>query len=144
MQVYQADLLKDLSEGKEIRSDYVEEVLCATDLALRATKEMIQAICHSVAAMATERHLCLILSVIKEKDKAFFLDAPLSPSDPFGDTVSLVVERFQEAKHQSAVFQMHLPIQVSWGCGLLLVYSLQFSRPSILHCKCLLTMRGHI
>ncbi len=41
--------------------------------------------------MATERHLCLILSVIKEKDKAFLLNAPLSPSGLFGDTVSLVV-----------------------------------------------------
>lgn len=43
MQVYQADLLKNLAEGKEFRSDYIEELFWAIHLALRATKEMAQA-----------------------------------------------------------------------------------------------------
>ncbi len=53
----------------------------AADLSLRVTKKMARAIGRSMAAMkATERHLWLNLSGIKEKDRAFLLDAPISPS----------------------------------------------------------------
>lgn len=91
----------------------------ATDLPLRATKETACAIGRSM--VATERHLLLNLSGIKEKDKTFLLDALLSPPGLFGDAVSLVTERFQEAKKQylclSSVSEVHLSSpQVPRGC----------------------------
>lgn len=44
------------------------------------------------AVVATERHLNL--SGIREKEKTFLLDTPVSPSGLFGDAVSTVVDRF--------------------------------------------------
>ncbi|KAL0151133.1 hypothetical protein M9458_053646 [Cirrhinus mrigala] len=49
-----------------------------------------------------ERHLWLTLSDMKEKDRVFLLDAPLSPSGLFGDSVNSVVDRYQEARKQAA------------------------------------------
>lgn len=65
------------------------------------------------ALVATERHLWLKLSDMKGKDRIFLLDAPLAPSGLFGDTVSTVVERFQEAKKQVAGFHQFLPYRGS-------------------------------
>lgn len=41
MQVYQADLLKEIDEGGEFSADALRELRWATDLSLRATKEMV-------------------------------------------------------------------------------------------------------
>ncbi|KAL0177443.1 hypothetical protein M9458_026337, partial [Cirrhinus mrigala] len=68
------------------------------DLSLRATKETTQAI----------GHLWLTLSDMKEKDRVFLLDAPLSPSGLFGDAINSVVDRYQEARKQAAAFQREL------------------------------------
>ncbi len=110
MQAYQADFLKDLDEGEGPTPGDLAELRRAADLSLRVTKETARAIGRSMAAMvATERHLWLNLSGIKEKDRAFLLDAPISPSGLFGDTVNMVADRFQEAKKQSAAFKQYLP-----------------------------------
>ncbi|XP_048030341.1 uncharacterized protein LOC125257733 [Megalobrama amblycephala] len=61
------------------------------------------------ALVATERHLWLHLSSIKDKDKNFLMDALLAPPGLFGDAVNSVVERFQEANKQAAAFQKLLP-----------------------------------
>ncbi len=51
--------------------------------------ETARAIRRSMAALvATQRHLCLTLSQISEKDKIFLLNAPISPSGLFGDAVN--------------------------------------------------------
>lgn len=110
LQAYQADLLKDLDEGEGPTPEDVAELRKAADLSLRATREAASAIGRSMAAMvATERHLWLNLSGIKEKDRSFLLDAPLSASGLFGDAVNSVVDRFQESRKQSAAFQQYLP-----------------------------------
>ncbi|KAL0148327.1 hypothetical protein M9458_056389 [Cirrhinus mrigala] len=99
LQAYQADLLKELDEGEEIRDSDISELRRTADLSLRATKETARAIGRSMAALvATERHLWLTLSDMKEKDRVFLLDAPLSPSGLFGDAVNSVVDRYQEAR----------------------------------------------
>lgn len=49
------------------------------------------------ALLAAERHLWLNLSDIKEKDKAFLLDAPFSFPGHFGNAMNMRVERFQKA-----------------------------------------------
>ncbi|XP_053089198.1 uncharacterized protein LOC117597041 [Pangasianodon hypophthalmus] len=46
---------------------------------------------------------------MKEKDRVFLMDAPLAPSGLFGDTVSSVVDRYQEARTQAVAFQRFLP-----------------------------------
>ncbi len=110
LQAYQADQLKEMDEGDEIKNEDIVELCRATDLSLRAIKETARAIGRSMAALvAKQRQLLLILSQISEKDRVFLLDAPISPSGLFGDAVNLVVGRFQEAKKQAAAFQQFLP-----------------------------------
>ncbi|KAL0201659.1 hypothetical protein M9458_004846, partial [Cirrhinus mrigala] len=110
LQAYQADLLKELDEGEEIKDSDISELRRTTDLSLRTTKETARAIRRSMAALvAAERHLWLTLSDMKEKDRVFFLDAPLAPSGLFGDTVNSVVDRYQKAHKQAAAFQRFLP-----------------------------------
>lgn len=65
---------------------------------------MAKAIGHSMAALvATERCLWIYLSEIKEKDKFFLLDALLVSFGLFGDTVDLLIERYQEGGSRSRV-----------------------------------------
>ncbi|KAL6118487.1 uncharacterized protein ACO6RY_03281 [Pungitius sinensis] len=79
IQAYQAELL---AEGTELTPEAVCELRHTADLALRATKETAKSVGRSMGAMvATERHLRLSPSSLKEKDKAFLLDAPLSPGN---------------------------------------------------------------
>ncbi|KAL0161017.1 hypothetical protein M9458_044742, partial [Cirrhinus mrigala] len=112
LQAYQADLLKELDEGEEIKDSDIAEVRRTADLALRATKETAHAIGRSMAALvAAERHLWLTLSDMKEKDRVFLLDAPLSPFGLFGNSVNSVVDRYQEARKQAAAFQRFLPLR---------------------------------
>ncbi|KAL0163648.1 hypothetical protein M9458_039401, partial [Cirrhinus mrigala] len=106
LQAYQANLLKGLDEGKKVD---LEELRRTADLVLRATKETARAVGRSMAAMVVaERHLWLTVSDMKEKDKVLLLDAPLEPSDLFGDAVDSVVSRYQEACKQVAAFQRFL------------------------------------
>jgi hypothetical protein len=110
LQAYQADLLKDLSTGGNIDEEAFSELRRATDLSLRATKQTARAIGRSMAAMvSTERHLWLNLTGIKDKDRAFLLDAPVSPSGLFGDAVNTVATRFREAKRYEEAFVRFLP-----------------------------------
>ncbi|KAL0191514.1 hypothetical protein M9458_014212, partial [Cirrhinus mrigala] len=110
LQAYQADLLKELDEGEEIKDSDISELRRTADLSLRATKETARAIGRSMAALvAAERHLWLTLSDMKEKDRVFLLDAPLSPAGLSGDAVNAVVDRYQEARKQAAAFQRFLP-----------------------------------
>ncbi|KAK3535013.1 hypothetical protein QTP70_001971 [Hemibagrus guttatus] len=83
---------------------------------------MARTIGHSTAALvATERHLWLNLTRIKDRDKSFLLDAPISPQGLFGETVSTVIDWHQEVKCESAefmefiIFQPHLSPQLTQG-----------------------------
>ncbi|CAM4607827.1 unnamed protein product [Leuciscus chuanchicus] len=110
MQAYQAELLGDSEEGVGISADTVSELRRATDLSLRATKETAKSIGRSMAALvATERHLWLNLSDIKDKEKHVLLDAPVSTEGLFGDAVNSAVAKSQEASKQAAALQKLLP-----------------------------------
>ncbi len=110
LQAYQADLLKDLNNGQGLSPDEVAELLCTTDLALRATKQAATAMGRSMAAMVvTERHLWVNLADLEKKEKGFLLDAPISPSELFGTSVETVVEKFREARAHSAAFETFIP-----------------------------------
>ncbi len=79
LQAYQADLLKDLDEGEGFNVEDICELRKTADLSLCATKETARATGRSMAALvAVERHLWLILSDIKDRDRVFLLDTPLS------------------------------------------------------------------
>ncbi len=106
LQVYQADLLKDLDRGQGLSPDEVAELRRTTDLALHATKQAATAMGRSMAAMmVTERHLWVNLTDIGKKNKGFLLDAPVSPSKLFSTSVETVVEKFREAKACWAAFK---------------------------------------
>lgn len=113
LQAYQAKLLKDLDTGKGIGPEAVTEVRKAIDLSLRTIKQTAQAIGYSMAAMVvTERHLWLDLSSLKESDKIFLLNAPISPFGLFGNAVDEVLERFEQDKRLFPVLRQFLPRRV--------------------------------
>ncbi|KAJ8009614.1 hypothetical protein DPEC_G00090730 [Dallia pectoralis] len=110
LQAYQAELLSDGAQGETVSPDEVRELRQAADLSLRATKETAKSVGRAMAALvATERHLWLSLSDMRDREKAFLLDAPLSPDGLFGPAIGSVVERFQEERRQAAAFQKFLP-----------------------------------
>lgn len=78
LQTYQTDLLKELSMcGGNVNEEVFAELCQATDLSLHMTKQTAPAISRSMGAMvATERHLWLNLSGIKERDKSFSFMLP--------------------------------------------------------------------
>ncbi len=95
LQAYQADVLKEMDEGTGLTPEAVKELRRATDLALRATKHTARAVGRSMAAsVAAERHLWLNLTEIREREKTFLMDAPISQSGLFGEAVSAVVDKF--------------------------------------------------
>ncbi len=107
LQAYQADM-KEMDEGTGLTPEAVKELRRATDLALRATKHTARAVGRSMAAsVATERHLRLNLTEIREKEKVFLMDAPISQSGLFGKAVSAVVDKFRSAKTQLAAQAIH-------------------------------------
>ncbi len=109
LQAYQADVLKEMDEGTGLTPEAVKELRRATDLALRATKHTARAVGRSMAAsVAAERHLWLNLTEIREKEKTFLMDAPISQSGLLGDAVSAVVDKFRSAKTQSAALNQFM------------------------------------
>ncbi len=90
LQAYQAELLKEIDEGEDIKNYDIAELLRVTDMSIWATKDTARAIGRSMADLvATERHLWLTLSQINYKE-----GAPIAPSGLFGDAVNIVVDRF--------------------------------------------------
>ncbi len=103
LQAYQAEVLKEMDEGDGVTPKAVKERRRATDLALRATKCTARAVGRSMAGLVVaERHLWPNLTEIREKEKVFLLDAPVSSSGLFGDVVNTIADKFRAAKKQSA------------------------------------------
>ncbi len=99
LQTYQAELLKELDEGEGLNPEAVKELRRSTDLALRATKHTARVVGRSIAGLVSvEGHLWLTLTDIKEKDKTFLLDAPISKDGLFWDSVTTVMEKFRAEK----------------------------------------------
>ncbi len=103
LQAYQADVLKEMDEGTGLTPEAVKELR-------RATKHTALAVgCSMAGSVAAERHLWLNLTEIREKEKVFLLDAPISQSGLFGEAVSSAVEKFRSAKTQSAALKQFMP-----------------------------------
>ncbi len=102
LQAYQADVLKEMDEGGSLTPEALKELRKATDLTLRATKHTARAVgCSMAGSVAAEHHLWLNLTEIREKEKVFLLNAPISQTGLFGEAVSSVVEKFRTAKSQA-------------------------------------------
>ncbi|KAL0194501.1 hypothetical protein M9458_008073, partial [Cirrhinus mrigala] len=102
LQVYQAKVLKDLHEGVP-DPELLHELRSATDYALRATKVTAQALGRAMSTMVVqERHLWLNL-------KARFLDAPISQTGLFGETVEEFAQQFSTVKQQTEAIKHILP-----------------------------------
>lgn len=88
------DLLKEADAAGGVAPAEIEELRCLSDLALRETKQATRAIsCSLVALIVTERHLWLNLSGLIEKDRSFFLDAPVLPAGLFVTAAEMVVRK---------------------------------------------------
>lgn len=88
----------------------IEELHRTSDLALRATKKAARAISCSLAALVTtERHLWLNLLGLKEKERSFLLDAPVSPARLSDSAFQMEVRKFREEKVKSAAFERYIP-----------------------------------
>ncbi len=59
--------------------------------------------------VVTERHLWVNLADLEKKEKGFFLDVPISPSQLFSTSVETVVEKLREARARSAAFKIFIP-----------------------------------
>lgn len=82
LQVYQADLLKDLDDGQSFSPDAVAELRHTMDIVLRTTKQTASAFGCSMAEIV-ERHLWFYLAGIGRKESNFLLYAPVSLSELF-------------------------------------------------------------
>ncbi|KAL0151000.1 hypothetical protein M9458_053727 [Cirrhinus mrigala] len=101
LQVFQAQLLESLDEGKE-DPEVFKDLRTPADFALKATKKTAQAIGWSMGYMVVlHRHLWLTLTELKDADRRALLNPPVSPSDLFGDAVETIAERFSEAQKRS-------------------------------------------
>ncbi len=104
LQAYQADVLKEMDEGTGLTPEAVKELRRATDLALKATKHTARAVGHSMAAsVAAERHLWLNLTEIREREKVFLMDAPISQSGLFGDSDSVFRQSESELTEDGSI-----------------------------------------
>ncbi len=108
LQVFQAKLLAGTDEFG-LDPTMLRGLRSVTDLALRATKTMAQAIgCSMASLVVLERHLWLTLTEIKDADKVPFLDAPVSPTGLLGPAVEGFAECFTEAQKSSQAMRLVL------------------------------------
>ncbi|XP_051560716.1 uncharacterized protein LOC127445028 [Myxocyprinus asiaticus] len=109
LQVHQAKGLKELQEGSS-DPGLMQELRSATDLALRVTKITARTLGQVMSTLVVqERHLWLNLIEMREADKAWFLDAPISQVGLFGDTVEDFAQQFLAVKQQTEAIQHILP-----------------------------------
>ncbi len=87
LQVHQAKALKEMHEGSS-DPGLMQELRTVTDLALRATK---------------------VTARSEMKDKARFLNAPISQAGLFGDTVEGFAQQFSAVQKQTEAIQHILP-----------------------------------
>ncbi|XDV16040.1 hypothetical protein PO909_015922 [Leuciscus waleckii] len=109
LQVYQAQMLRDMHEG---RSDPAlsDELRAATDLALRATKVTARSLGQVMSTcVVQERHLWLNLSDMREAERTQFLDTPIFQAGLFGGAVEDFAQQFSTAQKQTEALKHVLP-----------------------------------
>ncbi len=93
--------LRDLHEGGHDLA-VLHELRVATDLVLQATKMTAQSLGRAMSTLVVqELHLWLCLTDMKEQEKLQFLNAPMSQTGLFGDTVESCAQQFSAAQKQT-------------------------------------------
>lgn len=109
LQVYQANLLRDLHKGVS-DPELLQELCSATDYALRATKVTAQTLGRAMSCMVVqEHHLWLNLAVMRDAKKVHFLDTTICQVSLFNDTVEEFVQQFFTVKKQTEAIKHILP-----------------------------------
>lgn len=109
LQVHQAKALRDLHAGGHDSAEF-SELRAATDLALRATKVTARAVGRAMSTLVVqERHLWLCLADMKDADKTRLLNAPVSQTGLFGETVEEFAQQFSAAKKQTEAIAQIMP-----------------------------------
>ncbi|RXN32928.1 translation initiation factor IF-2-like protein [Labeo rohita] len=111
LQVYQAKALKELHKGSPDQA-VMQELRAVTDFALRATKVTARSLGQVMSTLVVqERHLWLNLAQMADADKARFLDAPVSQTGLFGDTVEDFAQQFLAVQKQTEAIKHILPFR---------------------------------
>lgn len=96
LQIFQTKLLQSL-EGGAVTPDTVNDLCMATDFVLTATKHTAQAIGRAMGFMVVQqRHLWLNLADLRDADRKVLLNAPITPSQLFGEAVESIIKHFSE------------------------------------------------
>ncbi|CAM4724409.1 unnamed protein product [Leuciscus chuanchicus] len=91
LQVYQAQMLRDMHEGRTDPGLF-DELRAATDLALRATKVTARSLGQVMSTcVVQERHLWLNLADMREAERTRFLDTPISQAGLFGAELNTLI-----------------------------------------------------
>ncbi len=109
LQVHQAKALKNLHEGGH-DPEVLKELRTVTDLTLRATKVTASSLGRAMSTLVVqEHHLWLCLADMRDDDKVWFLNAPVSQTGLFGDAVESFAQQFLAAQKQTEVIRHILP-----------------------------------
>ncbi len=80
------------------------------DLTLRATKVTARAVGRAMSTLVVqERHLWLCLADMRDTDKVWFLNSPVSQTGLFGDAVENFAQQFSAVQKQSETISHILP-----------------------------------
>lgn len=96
LQVFKDELTWDMDESGRNPGAF-KELHKATDLALRATKTMLQGVGKAMASLVVlDRHLWLNLMDIRDAEKMAFLDSAVNPKGLFSPAVDSFTKCFTE------------------------------------------------
>lgn len=88
----------------------MQEQCSETDLALQATKVIVQALGPAMSTLVVlEHHLWLNLAKMSDAEKVSFLDAPIFQGGVFGDSVEDFSQQFSALKKQTVAIRHILP-----------------------------------
>ncbi|XP_077057746.1 uncharacterized protein LOC143710638 [Siphateles boraxobius] len=109
LQVYQAQMLRDMHEGRTDPGLF-DELRAATDLALRATKVTARSLGLVMStAVVQERHLWLNLADMRDAERSRLLDSPMYQAGLFGGAVEDFAQQFSTAQKQTEAIKHILP-----------------------------------
>ncbi|XP_025756432.1 uncharacterized protein LOC112842962 [Oreochromis niloticus] len=113
LQTYQAMCLAEL--GSLVPDDsplapLLNEVRVATDYILRASRCAALSLGRGMAStVVAQRHLWLTLSDVPDRDRAVYLDAPVSAAGLFGHSLEAIQARFDLRKKQTEALRDIIP-----------------------------------
>lgn len=113
LQTYQAMLLAELGSlvpSESQLSPLLNEVRVATDYILRASRCAALSLGRGMAStVVAQRHLWLTLSDVPDRDRAVYLDEPVSADGLFGQSLDAIQAKFELRKKQTEALRSIIP-----------------------------------